>query len=228
MTIDPQTITEIVAIDGPAGAGKSSAARQAAAALNYAFLDTGAMYRAATWNALERNVDMNDRAALESATRAMDLDLRETNGKQLVLVDGKDVTSEIRTPHVTNNIFKLDQAPGVRAHLVQLQRQFGARQPTVAEGRDIGTVVFPSARCKIYMIADLAERARRRHLELASQGRDVPLESLQREIAERDRKDQTRAASPLRQADDAHVLDTTALTQEQVVEAIVKLARSTA
>lgn len=216
--------TRIVAIDGPAGAGKSTVARRVAERLGFAFLDTGAMYRAATWRALARGVDLDAPDALEASTRDMRLEMDETPQGQRVTVDGEDVTAAIRTPEVTRLIYKLDQIPGVRRILVEHQRRFGERGPTVAEGRDIGTVVFPKAQCKIYLDASLDCRARRRAAELASKGVSVDFDQLRGEIRDRDEKSRTRADSPLRQADDAVLLDTTDLTADEVVEAIVSLA----
>lgn len=220
-------ITEIVAIDGPAGAGKSTVARETARRLNFAFLDTGAMYRAATWWALHKGLDLAaaPAEALAETTRALPLALREEDGRLRVLVDGQDVSSAIRTPDVTRCVFYLDQNPDVRAHLTALQRRFGARRPTVAEGRDMGTVVFPKAKCKIYLDASLEERARRRAADLQAAGTAVDLDTLCRDIAERDRKSMTRAAAPLRQAHDAQRVDTTGRAFEDVVQQIVALAR---
>ncbi len=218
-------ITQIVAIDGPAGAGKSTVARRVAETLGFAFLDTGAMYRAATWWAMHRGIDLSDGNALADATRAMPLELIETAQGLQVLVDGHDISADIRTPEVTREIWRLDQNPEVRAHLVELQRRFGARRPTVAEGRDMGTVVFPVARCKIFLDASLDERTRRRMKELEDKGMAVDFETLRAEIHERDEKTRTRAVAPLRRADDAELVDTTGLGIDQVVDAIVTLAR---
>lgn len=219
--------SHIVAIDGPAGAGKSTVARRAAAALGFAFLDTGAMYRAATWRALHLGVNLDDPAALAACSQAMQLDMRETPQGLQVFVDGEDVSQAIRTPEVTRVIYKLDQNSAVRRHLVALQRQFGERGPTVAEGRDIGTVVFPHARCKIYLDASLAARAERRAKELEAKGIAVDRAALQAEIHERDQQAMTRQDSPLRRAEDAILLDTTGMNPDEVVARIVQLARET-
>lgn len=219
-------ITHIVAIDGPAGAGKSSVARRLAQILGFAFLDTGAMYRAGTWRCLEEGVDMNDPEVLADATRDMSLDIREEDGAQKVYVDGRDVTEAIRSPEVTRMIYKYDQYPQVREQLVALQRRFGAQGPTVAEGRDIGTVVFPQAKCKIYLDAALDERARRRMREKEGKGVSVDFDTVRTEMAERDIRDRTREASPLRCADDAIVVDTTSKTFDEVVEEVARLARA--
>ncbi len=219
------SITDVVAIDGPAGAGKSTVARRAAAALGFSFLDTGAMYRAATWWALEQKIDLSDGPALAESTRTMKLDLREDDGVQQVLVNGHDITHAIRTPEITRLIHHLDSNREVRAHLVDLQRAVGAQKPVVAEGRDMGTVVFPKAKCKIYMDASLDERARRRAAELAAKEIGFDFDVLREEIRIRDEKTMTRAESPLRRADDAVLLDTTGLTLDEVVARVVEIAR---
>ncbi|MFA7691671.1 MAG: (d)CMP kinase [Candidatus Hydrogenedentes bacterium] len=217
--------TQIVAVDGPAGAGKSSVSRQTARELGFAFLDTGAMYRAATWLALTQGVPLDDAEALEASTRAMALELREEADCLRVFVSGREITDAIRSEEVTRSIFHLDQIPGVRRHLVSLQREFGCRRPTVAEGRDIGTVVFPQARCKIYLDADPACRAQRRARQLETMGKLVDFSRLLAEIKERDAHNLNRADSPLRKADDAIVVDTTFLSFEAVVAELVRLAQ---
>ncbi len=217
--------TQIVAIDGPAGAGKSTVARRVAERLGFAFLDTGAMYRAATWRALKHAVDLDDAQALAASTDAMNLVMAETAGGQCVTVDGEDATRAIRTPEVTGLIYKLDQNSAVRRTLVELQRRFGERQPTVAEGRDIGTVVFPKAKCKIFLDASLECRTRRRAEELERAGRPVDLEKLRADIHERDEKSRNRADSPLRRAEDAVFVDTSDLSIDDVVTGLVRLAR---
>jgi cytidylate kinase len=218
-------LTQIVAIDGPAGAGKSTVARRVAEALGFAYLDTGAMYRAATWWALDREIDLDDPDAVAVSTEQMPLDMREVNGCLEVRVDGRDVTAAIRTPEVTREIHRLDQNPRVRAHLVEQQRRFEAQGPAVAEGRDIGTVVFPKALCKVFLTASLDERTRRRAEQLKASGIPVAFQQLMSEIAERDRSNSERKESPLRQAEDAIVVDTTALTPEETVQHIVDRAR---
>lgn len=219
------SIAHIVAIDGPAGAGKSTVARRVADVLGYRFLDTGAMYRAATWWAMDQGIDLDDADALVAATKAMPLELREKDGRLRVIVDGRDVSEAIRTPEVTRLIYKLDQNAGVRARLVDLQREFGARGPAVAEGRDMGTVVFPDAKCKVFLDASLDERARRRAEEMRAKGQEVDFNVLRAEIHERDEKTRTRAVAPLRQAEDAVYVDTSDMTIDEAVAAIVRLAR---
>ncbi len=217
--------TQIVAIDGPAGAGKSSCAKRVAKSLGFAFLDTGAMYRAATWWALHQGIPLDDPDALAESTQGMELEISETESGQRVLVNDHDVTQVIRTPEVTRVIYKLDQNSAVRRHLVELQRRFGERAPTVAEGRDIGTVVFPKARCKIYLDASIEARAQRRALELEAKGMTVDRAQLAAEIHERDEQSKNRLDSPLRRAEDAVLVDTTRMTQDEVVAEIVRLAR---
>ncbi|MDQ1256694.1 MAG: CMP/dCMP kinase [Candidatus Hydrogenedentes bacterium] len=200
-------------------------ARRVAEALGFAYLDTGAMYRAATWWALDRGIDLDDPDAVAESTEQMPLDMHEVNGRLEVYVEGRDVTAAIRTPEVTREIHRLDQNPRVRAHLVEQQRRFGAQGPAVAEGRDIGTVVFPKAKCKVFLTASLDERTRRRAEQLKASGIPVAFQQLMSEIAERDRSNTERKESPLRQAEDAIVVDTTALTPEETVQHIVDLAR---
>jgi len=217
--------TQILAIDGPAGAGKSSTAKEAARQLGFAFLDTGAMYRAATWWALEQGLSLDDPDAMAESTRSMDLDIQNTASGQRVFVNGREVTDAIRLPEITKLIYKLDQNPEVRRHLVALQQRFGEKQPTVAEGRDIGTVVFPKAKCKIYMDAAIEERAHRRAKEMERKGLAVNLAELCADIAERDRQSMERKDSPLRRADDAILLDTTQLDFDAAVAEVLRIAR---
>lgn len=226
MHIDPDLLVDVVAIDGPAGAGKSSVAREAAARLGMAFLDTGAMYRAATWRALEQGVALDDADALVESTRAMALELRPDDGGLRVFVDGRDVSAAIRTPEVTRNIRHLDGIAGVRSRLVELQREFAARGPTVAEGRDMGTVVFPRARCKIFLDASVDERTRRRTLQLEAEGRTVDVSALRAEIAARDHNDRSRSIAPLRPAEGATILDTTGMAFDDVANEIARLAKA--
>lgn len=217
--------TQIVAIDGPAGAGKSSTARTVAQRLGFAFLDTGAMYRAATWWALHNQIDLDDPEALTQATQAMQLAMNETASGQQVVVNGHDVTEAIRSPEVTGLIYKLDQNSAVRRQLVALQRDFGERKATVAEGRDIGTVVFPQAHCKIYMDASPEVRAQRRVQQMQEKGQAADFDVILREIETRDRQAMERKDSPLRKADDAVLLDTSDMNFEEVVNAIITLAK---
>jgi CMP/dCMP kinase len=217
--------TQIVAIDGPAGAGKSTTAKEVARRLGFAFLDTGAMYRAATWWAVDQGIDLDDAEALTAHTAKMTVDIQETPEGQVVTVNGTDVSKAIRVPEITKLIYKLDQNSSIRRQLVALQQQFGEKQPTVAEGRDIGTVVFPNAKCKIYLDASLDTRTARRARQMIERGLEVDMEVLRADVHERDEQSKNRADSPLRQADDAVLLDTTDLSYEEGVEAAVQLAR---
>lgn len=213
--------THIIAIDGPAGAGKSSVAKAVAKMLGFAYLDTGAMYRAATWRALENKVDMEDAGALARSTEAMELRLSCHENGLTVTVDGEDVTAFIRTPEVTENIRKLDTIPAVRERMVACQRALSAKESTVAEGRDIGSVVFPGAECKIYLDASLEVRAARRAAELAGKGYPLDEAQIRETIRRRDESDKNRDVSPLRVADGAQVIDTSNLPLDEVVDAIV-------
>ena len=209
----------IVAIDGPAGAGKSTTARAVAAALGFAYLDSGALYRCVALAALENGISPDDDAAL--GAMAVKLHIRQTPGGRFEL-DGRDVSGLIRSPEVSQVASRASACPSVRAALVGIQRGAVLEPGTVAEGRDIGTVIFPDADLKIFLDAEADERARRRAREMAA--RDVPAETIARvgaEMAERDRRDSTRAVAPLARAADAVVMDTTFLTFDEVVARIV-------
>lgn len=211
---------QIIAIDGPAGSGKSTVARMAARKLGFVYLDTGAMYRAATWKAMRSGADMEDREAL--AASAAGTDIRFEDGR--VLVGGEDVTDDIRSPEVTGNVYRLADVQGVRDAMVLLQRKLGAEGGIVAEGRDIGTIVFPGAETKIYLDASVSERALRRWRELEKKGIEVPLSEVERDISERDSRDRNRKIAPLKTAEGAVVLDTTDMTIEEVVGAVIDTA----
>lgn len=211
----------VVAIDGPAGSGKSTIARMTADALGLARLDTGAMYRAVTARALERGVAPADGAGL--AAIAAELDIAFTD--EGMTVDGRPVGPEIRTPAVDRAVSEVSAHPGVRRELVRRQREIMARGGIVAEGRDIGTVVYPDAPVKIFLTASPEERARRRGKDLEADGHPVEPAALIEEIRRRDELDSTRAVSPLTPADDAVHLDTTGMTPDDVVARIVAIAR---
>ena len=217
-------ISDVVTIDGPAGAGKSTVARRAAERLRFAFLDTGAMYRAATWRALHLKVPLTDADALATVTREMQLEMRDDN---TVLVDGVDVSQAIRTPEVTRCIHHLADNPLVRDVIVAQQRAIASQRPTVAEGRDMGTIVFPDAACKIYLDASPEERARRRAIDMEAAGHAVDPDELAQEIRDRDERDHNRTVAPLRPADDAIEVDTTGMTPEETVDVIVALVEAT-
>jgi CMP/dCMP kinase len=206
----------IVAIDGPAGAGKSTIARSLARRLGFTYIDTGAMYRAVALWALRAGFDLDDLHRLEQLA----LEARIEFDGDLVRLNGEDVTAAIREPEVTQAASKVSMAPGVRKALREEQRRIGSLQSVVMEGRDIGTVVFPDAQVKVYLDADPEIRAHRRALET---GADV--DSTAQEIAERDERDRGRMEAPLTQAPDAEYLDSTGLSPEAVEEAILKLIR---
>jgi len=213
----------VIAVDGPAGAGKSSASRALARRLGFGYVDTGAMYRAVGVLAAERGIDPDDAAALGRLVAALDFELAR-DGERL-LVGGRDLSAAIRRPEAGGLASRVSTQPVVRQRLVALQRALGAAGGVVMEGRDIGTVVFPDARVKLYLTADPATRAARRAAELRAAAATVDEAALARELAERDRRDAGRAHSPLRPAADAVVLDTTSLTLEEVVEAMERVVR---
>lgn len=216
----------IVAIDGPSGAGKSTLAKRVAKAMGFTYLDTGAIYRALALKILRRGVDLNDTAALNDIVNDTAIDLKESDGQLQVFLDGEDVSRIIRTPEVSQMASKASALAMVRHRLLDVQRALGRRGNVVAEGRDIGTVVFPEAQVKIYLDASIEERARRRCDELHAAGRAVRLEETVREIEERDKRDSERAIAPLRKADDAVVLDSSGLTADGVAEKVLQLIQS--
>lgn len=217
----------IVAIDGPAGAGKSTVTRAFARRLGLLYLDTGAMYRALTWWVLQRGVDPADPAAIAPLLDDLDLQLEsDAAGEQRVRVNGHEVSEAIRGPEVTALVSTVAAHACVRAALTRQQQAMGQRGGLVAEGRDIGTAVFPEAECKVFLTATVSERARRRAADLAQRGFAVPiLAELEAQIAERDQRDSSRAEAPLRQADDAVELVTDGLSIDDVIRRLVDLFR---
>lgn len=209
----------IVAIDGPAGAGKSTTARAVAEALGFAHMDTGAMYRALTLAALDTSLDLTDRARLDEFVARMDVSLDDNT----VTVDGTDVTSRLRQPEVTDAVARAAARPDVRAALVVLQRRLAERRDIVVEGRDIGTVVFPDAEVKVYLTAAPVERARRRTRQLGLECNDDTVAGHEQDMAARDETDATREVAPLQQAPGAHRIDSTSMSLDQVVDAVVAL-----
>jgi cytidylate kinase len=214
----------VVAVDGPAGAGKSTASRALADRLGYAYVDTGAMYRAVGVLADERGVALDDDAALVKLLSGLRFELRD-DGAGLA-VDGRDVSLAIRRPDAGELASRVSTRSVVRERLVMLQRRLGAAGGVVMEGRDIGTVVFPEAPVKLYLTADPAERARRRAAELRARGEAVDEAALAVELAARDRRDSDRALAPLRPAADAHVLDTSGVPFDEVVARMEALVRA--
>ncbi len=212
----------VIAIDGPAGSGKSTTARLVAKKLRFMYLDTGAMYRAVTLKALRRKVDLSCEQQVVDLLQDTRLNLVLANGRFQVLLDDEDVTRKIRRLRVSQQVPTVAALPAVRKWLVALQRTFGKHGRIVADGRDIGTVVFPNARLKIFLTASLEERARRRLRDFARSGENIDLEQVIAELKARDEMDSTRAASPLTKASDAIELDTTHLSIEQQVNFIVQ------
>ena len=211
----------IVAIDGPAGAGKSTVAKRLAKELGYTYMDTGAMYRAFAWKVRQGGIELEDEEKLREALRQTNIELSEHEGNPKVLLDGRDVTAEIRTPELSQWASKISALGPVRQRMVELQRAMGARGGVVAEGRDIGTVVFPQADVKVFLTAGPEERAKRRFAELQGQGKQVSLDETLEEMVERDRRDQERALAPLRRAEDAMAIDSTGRTVDRVMEQIM-------
>jgi len=215
----------IIAIDGPAGSGKTTVARLVAEKLGLRYIDSGAMYRAVTLKCLREGIALDDgQRAAEMAASAKIQFVPGPNG-QMILLDGEDVDEAIRGHQVTLAVSPVSALSGVRKAMVALQRRMAAEGGVVMEGRDIGTVVFPDADLKVFLTASPEVRARRRHTELATNGVKADLAQLAREIQERDRQDSTRNDSPLRQAEDAVLLDTDPLTAEQVADRIIELLR---
>jgi cytidylate kinase len=208
----------IVAIDGPAGAGKSTAARLLADALGYALLDTGAIYRVMALRALERGIGWDDGAAVAALAEGLNLSFKLDGEVNRVFVDGQEMGISIRTPEISEGASRVSALPEVRAALLDLQRRIGAAGGVVVEGRDIGTVVFPQAEAKFFLTASADERARRRVAELRAAGRPAELETTRAELIARDQRDSTRAAAPLRKADDALEIDSSALSRTEVVD----------
>ena len=213
----------VVAIDGPAGAGKSTIARRLAARLGFLYIDSGAMYRAVGLWALRAQVDMADVHRLEQLAQAARIELEPASSK--VLLNGEDVSEAIRTPEVSQAASRVSTIGGVRRAMVEEQRRMAAQASVVMEGRDIGTVVFPDADIKIFLDADQAVRADRRVREVAETGARVDGAEMARQIRERDQRDRTRLEAPLVQAPDAIYVDSTGLTIDQVEETILRIIR---
>jgi CMP/dCMP kinase len=212
----------IVTIDGPAGAGKSSVARALAQRLGFRFLDTGAMYRAVAWAALQHQVDLRDAAALAALIPQLELDVQNSH----VRLNGVDVTDQIRSPEVTQAVRYVADCLPIREYLSELQRRAAEGGSIVTEGRDQGTVVFPDAQCKIFLTASAAERARRRWQELQARGEQVPQEEVLRQQTERDRQDSNRPVGRLQKADDAVEVCTDGLDVSQVIDRLESIVRS--
>jgi len=218
----------IIAIDGPVGSGKSTLARRVAAMLGYIYIDTGAMYRSVALKALRRGVPFEAADQLTALAGETRIDLRAQDGTQQVFLDGEDVTAAIRTPDVAQAASKVAVVPGVRKVLVAEQRRAGDQGGVVMEGRDIGSVVFPEAQLKIFLTASPEIRAERRWREHQQKGDAIDLARTLEEIRERDRRDRERATSPLVRAQDAVVVDSTAMEPEEVARLVVMLTKAQA
>lgn len=215
----------IIAIDGPAASGKSTVAKGVAKALGFTYLDTGAMYRALTWEVLRSKIDLSNSKSLVELAKNMKIYFKREDSNERVFIDMRDVTEEIRKPEVTNLVSIVSKVPLVRKAMVDKQRDFEEGTGLVAEGRDIGTVVFPKAQIKVYLNASLQERARRRQLEWKRKGHFVSLKEIEADIERRDRIDSTREESPLAKAKNAIEISTTNKTVQQVIEEVIELAR---
>jgi len=213
----------ILCIDGPAGSGKSTVSRMTAEKLGFVYLDTGAIYRSVALAADRHTVNWDDGEGLGALAGRISIEFRKADGRNTVLLDGEDVSEAIRSEHISTGSSRVARHPQVRAALLDLQRRIGAAGDCVAEGRDVGTVVFPEAQAKVYLNASVAERAARRYKQLMAKGENVELEAIEKDLVERDLLDSQREVAPLRQAEDAVELDTTGMSIEEVVDALVRL-----
>lgn len=221
---------ELIAIDGPAASGKTTVGKQLAEKLDYLFLDTGCMYRAATLAVLQQGEDVNDETAVTRIAREMKIDIQQVDQEEdgrlyTVLLDGRDVTWEIRSPAVDANVSQVSKYIGVRREMVQRQREFGERGRVVMVGRDIGTVVMPDAPLKLYVTASPQERARRRHRDRHAQGQAISYDAILADVQRRDDIDSSREHSPLRPAADAILIDTTGRPPAAIVDQILEMIK---
>lgn len=214
-----------IAIDGPAGAGKSTIAKRIAKQKNYIYVDTGAMYRAMALYLIHNQVQPEDTETIAKSCKDADISIEYQNGEQVVLLNGENVNAYLRTEEVGNMASISSVVPEVRVKLVELQQALAAKTDVVMDGRDIGTVVLPNANVKIYLTASSRTRAERRYLELKEKGVEADLDKIEQDIIERDYRDMHREHSPLRQAEDAVLVDSSDMTIEEVVERILSLCR---
>jgi cytidylate kinase len=212
-----------IAIDGPAGAGKSTIAKAVAKKLNIVYIDTGAMYRAVGLKAVRKGIDTNDEKALEQLVQDINIGISHNyEGEQQIFLDSENVSTKIRTPEMSTAASNVSKAPSVRLKMVELQRVIARKESVVMDGRDIGTYVLPDANFKFFLTADIEERAKRRHIELFNKGNhEVKIEDIQKEMQARDRQDSQRALAPLKQADDAILINTTDLSIEEVTGRVI-------
>ena len=216
----------IVAIDGPAATGKSTSAKLVAQRLSFIYLDTGAMYRCVTLSVLRNKIVLNDKIALKRLLERLEIQLEKTDGSLVVQLNGMDVSTEIRKAEVTSQVSAVSALPQVRNALVQIQRNIATDRDCVMEGRDIGTVVFPDAEFKFFMVADDMVRAKRRQLDLMEIGENKSIDTLVEEIRQRDAVDSGRFHSPLRQAEDAIEVDTSKMTIDEQVDFMVNTVKT--
>jgi len=214
-----------VAIDGPAGAGKSTIARAAAAQLGFVYVDTGALYRTIGLAVCRRGIDGTDVPGILAALPEIQVGLTYRDGAQHVMLDGEDVSDAIRTPQISTYASQVSSVPEVRAYLLDLQRDLARRQSVIMDGRDIGTVILPDAKVKIFLTASPEKRAARRCAELREKGQDVTVEGILTDMERRDALDASRAVAPLKQAEDAVLVDTSDLTLKQSIEAVLTVIR---
>lgn len=215
-----------IALDGPSGAGKSTIAKRLSAELGFVYVDTGAMYRSIGLYCLNNGIDTADEAAVTAALPQIDIALKYVDGEQRVILNGTDVSREIRINEVSMAASKVSAYKAVRAFLLDTQRNMAKTQSVIMDGRDIGTVVLPDAEIKIFIVADPEERAKRRYKELIERGQNVPFEEVLKDIIQRDYNDENRAEAPLRQAEDAIRLDTSLLDFEQSYNAVLEIAKN--
>lgn len=214
-----------IAIDGPAGAGKSTIARRVAKEKGYIYVDTGAMYRAMALYLLQNKVDMKDEAAISAGCQNADITIKYEDGEQQVFLNGKNVNGMIRTEEVGNMASVSSANQDVRKKLVELQQKLAKTSDVVMDGRDIGTCVLPDANVKVYLTASSKERANRRFKELTAKGESCDIDTIEKDIIERDHRDMTREISPLKQAEDAVLIDSSNMTIDEVVKEILNLCR---
>ena len=214
-----------IAIDGPAGAGKSTIAKLVAKELGFIYVDTGAMYRAMALYLIRKGIDRDDTEGIEKACEDADISISFSDGIQVVELFGENVNDYLRTEQVGNMASMSSANPKVRKKLVSLQQKLAAQKDVVMDGRDIGTVVLPDSKCKIYLTASTAVRARRRYDELSAKGEKVDIDKIEADIIERDERDMNREHSPLRQADDAILIDSSGMTIDEVKDEILRIAK---
>lgn len=216
----------IIAIDGPAGAGKSTIAKLIAKQLGLVYIDTGAMYRAVGLKAKRNNIACSEQEKIEEMLKNTEVELRNENGATAVYLDGENVSTEIRLPEISRMASDISAVPVVRYAMVEMQRSMANKTDTILDGRDIGTFVLPNADVKIFLTASVEERAERRYKELIARGENVKREDVRSDIEKRDYNDSHRALAPLKKADDATEVDTTGMTIDQVCEKIISLVRN--